>query len=201
MGIWRYCRPSGNYCSRRRGEHPGTVFDSAFIEKNTVGYEGLKTHLAEQSLEALADAAGIPVGTAAGSGGIDKGRKKIIVCWAMGITQQKNGVDTIKEIVNLVLLKGSLGKPGAGLCPVRGHSNVQGNRTMMIWEQPPAWFLDKLKEVFGFEPPREHGVDVVNCIKAMHEGKIKVCFCDGWQLPVGYAGYGIYGGRHAEIDA
>jgi len=101
------------------------------------------------------------------------------VCWAMGITQQKNGVDTIKEIVNLILLKGSLGKPGAGLCPVRGHSNVQGNRTMMIWEQPPVWFLDKLKAVFGFDPPREHGVDVVKCIKAIHEGKIKVFFAMG----------------------
>ncbi len=160
-------------------EHPGTVFDAAFIQKNTVGVDGLKTHLAEQSLETLAEAAGIPVDQLREAAELLKGRKKIIVCWAMGITQQKNGVDTIKEIVNLILLKGSLGKPGAGLCPVRGHSNVQGNRTMMIWEQPPAWFLDKLKEVFGFEPPREHGVDVVNCIRAMHQGKIRVFFAMG----------------------
>jgi len=159
--------------------NPGTVFDAAFIEKNTVGYDGLKTHLAEQSLEVLAAAAGIPVEQLREAAELITERKKIIVCWAMGITQQKNGVDTIKEIVNLILLKGSLGKPGAGLCPVRGHSNVQGNRTMMIWEQPPAWFLDKLKEVFGFEPPREHGVDVVKCIKAIHEGKIKVFFAMG----------------------
>jgi molybdopterin-dependent oxidoreductase alpha subunit len=158
---------------------PGTVFDPAFIEKNTVGYEGLKTHLEEQSLETLVEAAGIPEEQLREAAELIKGRKKVIVCWAMGITQQKNGVDTIKEIVNLILLKGSLGKQGAGLCPVRGHSNVQGNRTMMIWEQPPAWFLDKLKEVFGFEPPREHGVDVVNCIKAIHEGKIKVFFAMG----------------------
>jgi molybdopterin-dependent oxidoreductase alpha subunit len=158
---------------------PGTVFDPTFIEKNTVGYEGLKTHLADQSLEDLAEAAGIPVEQLREAAELLRGRKKIIVCWAMGITQQKNGVDTIKEIVNLVLLKGSLGKPGAGLCPVRGHSNVQGNRTMMIWEQPPVWFLDKLKEVFGFEPPREHGVDVVRCIKAIHDGKIKVFFTMG----------------------
>jgi molybdopterin-dependent oxidoreductase alpha subunit len=158
---------------------PGTVFDTAFVEKNTVGYEGLKTHLADQSLEALAEAAGIPLEQLREASELLKGRKKIIVCWAMGITQQKNGVNTIKEIVNLILLKGSLGKSGAGLCPVRGHSNVQGNRTMMIWEQPPAWFLDKLKEVFGFEPPREHGVDVVKCIKAIHDGKIKVFFAMG----------------------
>ena len=88
-------------------------------------------------------------------------------------------MDTIREIVNLILLKGSIGKPGAGLCPVRGHSNVQGNRTMMIWEKPPEWYLDKLKLVFGFEPPREHGVDVVNCIKAIHDDKIKVFFSMG----------------------
>jgi molybdopterin-dependent oxidoreductase alpha subunit len=160
-------------------QHPGTVFDPAFIEKNTVGYDGLKTHLAEQSLESLAEASGIAMEQLLEAAELIRERKKIIVCWAMGITQQKNGVDTIKEIVNLILLKGSLGKPGAGLCPVRGHSNVQGNRTMMIWEKPPVWFLDKLKEVFGFEPPREHGVDVVDCIKAMHEGKIKVFFAMG----------------------
>lgn len=158
---------------------PGTVLDAVFIEKNTVGVDGLKSHLAEQSLESLAESAGIPVEQLREAADLIKERKKIIVCWAMGITQQKNGVDTIREIVNLVLLKGSLGKPGAGLCPVRGHSNVQGNRTMMIWEKPPVWFLDKLKEVFGFEPPREHGVDVVNCIKAIYEGKIKVFFAMG----------------------
>ena len=159
--------------------HPATVFDHEFIEKNTVGFDGLKTHLAEQTLESLADAAGIAVEQLREAADLIGTRKKIMVCWAMGITQHRNGVDTIKEIANLVFLKGSLGKPGAGLCPVRGHSNVQGNRTMMIWETPPAWFLDKLKEVFGFEPPREHGVDVVDCIKAMHEGKISVFFAMG----------------------
>jgi molybdopterin-dependent oxidoreductase alpha subunit len=159
--------------------NPGTVFDPEFIKRNTVGYDGLMTHLDELSLDALSEAAGIPIAQLMEAAELMKHRKKIIVCWAMGITQQRNGVDTIKEIVNLILLKGSLGKPGAGLCPVRGHSNVQGNRTMMIWEKPPAWFLDKLKEVFGFEPPREHGVDVVECIKAMHGGKIKVFFAMG----------------------
>ncbi|MDR3711615.1 MAG: FdhF/YdeP family oxidoreductase [Puia sp.] len=164
---------------RAEQENPGSVFDQAFIEKNTVGYEGLRAHWEKSSLEELADAAGVPLPVLAEAAEMIKDKKKIIICWAMGITQQKNGVDTIKEIVNLILLKGALGKPGAGLCPVRGHSNVQGNRTMMIWEKPPAWFLDKLKEVFGFEPPREHGVDVVDCIKAMWEGKIKVFFAMG----------------------
>jgi molybdopterin-dependent oxidoreductase alpha subunit len=94
----------------------------------------------------------------------------------MGLTQQKNGVDMLKEIVNLLLLKGSIGIPGGGVCPVRGHSNVQGNRTMLIDEKPTNDQLDRLQAVFGFSPPREHGYDVVKAIKAMHEGKVKVFF-------------------------
>ncbi len=160
-------------------KNPGTVFDQSFIKENTVGYEGLKAHLDLYSLEELADAAGISIEQLTIAAEMIREKKRIIICWAMGVTQHTNGVDTIKEIVNLILLKGALGKPGSGLCPVRGHSNVQGNRTMMIWEQPPAWYLDKLKQVFGFEPPRKHGVDVVNCIKAMHAGKIKVFFAMG----------------------
>ena len=160
-------------------ENPGTVFDQSFIKENTIGYEGLAAHLDQYSLEELADAAGIPIKQLVAAAEMMKDKKRIIICWAMGVTQQKNGVDTIKEMVNLILLKGALGKPGSGLCPVRGHSNVQGNRTMMIWEKPPEWYLDKLKQVFGFEPPRKHGVDVVECIKAMHEGKIKVFFAMG----------------------
>jgi molybdopterin-dependent oxidoreductase alpha subunit len=90
-----------------------------------------------------------------------------------------NGVDTIKEITNLVLLKGSIGKPGAGLCPVRGHSNVQGNRTMLIWEKLKDEPAKKLKEVYGFDPPKEKGLDTVESIKAMHEGKLKFFFAMG----------------------
>ncbi|HEY8733991.1 MAG TPA: FdhF/YdeP family oxidoreductase, partial [Puia sp.] len=160
-------------------KNPGTVFDQSFIQENTIGYEGLKAHLDQNSLEELANAAGIPIEQLVAAAEMMKDKKRIIICWAMGVTQHTNGVDTIKEMVNLILLKGALGKPGAGLCPVRGHSNVQGNRTMMIWEKPPAWYLDKLKQVFGFEPPRKHGLDVVNCIKAMHAGKIKVFFAMG----------------------
>ena len=165
--------------SKAETENPGTVFDQSFIKKNTIGYEGFKAHLDKYSLEELADAAGIPIEQLVAAAEMMKDKKRIIICWAMGVTQQKNGVDTIKEMVNLILLKGALGKPGSGLCPVRGHSNVQGNRTMMIWEKPPAWYLDKLKQVFGFEPSRKHGVDVVRCIKSMHAGSIKVFFAMG----------------------
>ncbi|MEO5685630.1 MAG: FdhF/YdeP family oxidoreductase [Chitinophagaceae bacterium] len=159
--------------------HPGTVFDQSFIRDNTVGYNEWKDQLQQYPLEELANAAGVSIADIKAAAAIMQHKQKVIICWAMGVTQHVNGVDTIKEIVNLALLKGSIGKPGTGLCPVRGHSNVQGNRTMMIWEKPPAWFLDKLKTVFGFEPPREHGVDVVKCIKAIHAGKIKVFFSMG----------------------
>ncbi len=102
-----------------------------------------------------------------------------ITCWAMGLTQHKNAVATIQELVNLALLQGNIGKPGAGLCPVRGHSNVQGDRTMGIWEKPQPAFLDALQTEFKFEPPRAHGFDTVEAIKAMHEGRAKIFFAMG----------------------
>ena len=97
----------------------------------------------------------------------------------MGLTQHKNAVDTIKEIVNLLLLKGSIGKPGAGTCPVSGHSNVQGDRTMGIYEKPSEKFLQTLENNFNFIPPQSHGYDVVKSIKAMHAGKAKIFFAMG----------------------
>ena len=97
----------------------------------------------------------------------------------MGLTQHKNAVGNIQEIVNLLLLRGAIGKEGAGTCPVRGHSNVQGDRTMGIWEKPKPDFLDKLKEIVGFEPPREHGFDVVSAIRAMYDRKASVFFALG----------------------
>jgi len=160
-------------------EAPGTVFDNQFIQNKTVGYTAFIERLQQYKPEELALEAGVPFVQIQEAAELLKHKSRIIICWAMGITQHINGVDTVKEIVNLALLKGSIGKAGAGLCPVRGHSNVQGNRTMMIWEKPHKGQLDKLKEVFGFEPPREHGYDVVESIKAMHEGKLKVFFAMG----------------------
>ena len=100
--------------------------------------------------------------------------ERVVHCWAMGITQHRNAVATIKEFVNVALLQGMIGKPGAGLCPVRGHSNVQGDRTMGIWERAPQHFLDALRDEFGFEPPREHGLDAVNGVAALRDGKADV---------------------------
>src|SRR5260370_27433312 len=99
-----------------------------------------------------------------------------IVCWGMGITQHMHSVAAVQMLVNLLLLRGNIGRPGAGACPVRGHSNVQGDRSMGIWEKPPAALLDRLQQVFGFEPPRANGVDVVESIRLMLEGRGKVFF-------------------------
>lgn len=160
-------------------KNPGSVLDLDFIEKNTLGVAEFKQHLKQQNLDELIKISGIPLEQIQKTVEILKHKNKIIVCWAMGLTQHKNSVDTIKEVVNLLLLKGSIGKPGAGTCPVRGHSNVQGDRTMGIFEKPPVALLEKIEENFKFTPPKEHGLDVVNSIKAMHAGKAKVFFAMG----------------------
>ncbi len=158
---------------------PGTVFDLDFIQQYTQGYAELLAHLNDLNLPELIAACGVSESQLQQAVDLLKNKSKIIICWAMGLTQHENGVDNVREIVNLLLLKGSIGKPGAGTCPVRGHSNVQGDRTMGIWETPTPAFLDKLKAVFGFEPPRQHGYSTVDAIKAMHEGKAQVFFAMG----------------------
>ncbi|MBS1664399.1 MAG: FdhF/YdeP family oxidoreductase [Bacteroidetes bacterium] len=160
-------------------QNPGSVFDIEFIKNKTNGYQQFMEHLRQQSLPDLSRACGISIQDIGKAADMIKGKKKIIVCWAMGLTQHTNAVDTIKEVVNLLLLKGSIGKPGAGTCPVRGHSNVQGDRTMGIWETPPPAFLDALRKRFNFEPPQKHGFDVVHSIRAMHEGRASVFFAMG----------------------
>lgn len=153
---------------------PGTVLDLDFINSNTSGYETYVQHLQQYTLPQLAADCGVPLEQIHAAAQLIQHKKKIIACWAMGLTQHKNAVDTIKEVVNLLLMKGSIGKPGAGTCPVRGHSNVQGDRTMGIYEQPAAAFLDKLETVFGFKPPRAHGFDTVDAIRAMLDGKAQM---------------------------
>ena len=159
--------------------NPGTVFDTAFIEKNTEGYDDYVEHLQTQHLDELVKACGIELTQLKETAALLADKKRIIICWAMGLTQHKNAVNTIKEVVNLLLLKGSIGKPGAGTCPVRGHSNVQGDRTMGIHEKPSVQFLQALQRRFNFIPPPHHGYDVVDAIRAMHAGKAKVFFAMG----------------------
>ncbi|MFA6059571.1 MAG: FdhF/YdeP family oxidoreductase, partial [Taibaiella sp.] len=160
-------------------QHPGTVFDHEFIEQHTAGFAGLMQHLKHVDIDECSRISGIHKDQIGEAAAILKDKKKIIACWAMGLTQHKNAVDTIKEVVNLLLLKGSIGKPGAGTCPVRGHSNVQGDRTMGIYEKPSLKFLQAIEQHFGFVPPAEHGYDVVECIHAMHEDKAKVFIAMG----------------------
>lgn len=158
---------------------PGTVLNNDFIKKNTIGFNEYKAHIENTDLIDLSQACGISMKQIHEAADILKHKTKIIACWAMGLTQHKNAVDTIKEVVNILLLKGSIGKPGAGTCPVRGHSNVQGDRTMGIFEKPAQSFLDKIEKNFQFTPPIEHGYDVVESIKAMHAGKASVFFAMG----------------------
>ena len=158
---------------------PGSALDLAFIRANTDGFEPLAAHLRELDWDELVEQSGISREQIVEAAELLRRSDRIIACWAMGLTQHKSAVATIQEIVNLLLLRGSIGKPGAGACPVRGHSNVQGDRTMGIWERPPAAFLDKLQAVFGFEPPRKFGYDTVEAIHAMHDGRAKVFFALG----------------------
>ena len=151
-------------------------FDHAFIEEHTDGYEAFSEDLRATDWDALIENSGIKREQIAAAAQIALQSKRMIICWAMGMTQHKNAVAGIQEIVNLLLLGGHIGRSGAGVCPVRGHSNVQGDRTMGIWEKPVPQFLDVLAEKFNFQPPREHGLDVVESILAMHDGRAKFFF-------------------------
>jgi len=160
-------------------KNPGKVFDEDFIRDKTVGYDEFIKQFDHLKLDELAALSGVPKEALYQAAEMIAFKKRIIISWGMGLTQQPNGVDMIREILNILLLKGSIGKPGAGVCPVRGHSNVQGNRTMMIDEKPTDEQLDRLENFYGFKVPRKHGYDVVRAIKAIHEEKIKVMFCMG----------------------
>lgn len=157
----------------------GSIIDYAFIEEYTEGYEAFIKELREIDYMTCVKQCGIAPAKIREAAQMVAKNEKIIVCWAMGLTQHENGVDNITQIVNLLMMRGAIGKPGAGTCPVRGHSNVQGDRTMGIWEAPKESFLDKLEEVHGIKSPRAHGLAVVPAIKAMHNGEAKVFFAMG----------------------
>jgi molybdopterin-dependent oxidoreductase alpha subunit len=158
---------------RRR---PGRVFDHDFIAQHTNGHAALVQALDAERWEDLVEESGIDRAQMRAAAEIAWSAKRIIACWAMGLTQHRNAVANIQEVVNLLLLRGSLGRPGAGVCPVRGHSNVQGDRTMGIWEQMDEAFLERLGGRFGWEPPRRHGFDTVAAIEAMREGRARFFF-------------------------
>ncbi len=160
-------------------KNPGSVFDEQFIENKTVGFNEFLQQFNDLDLDELAKEAAVDKDLIYEAAAMIAFKKRIIFSWGMGLTQQPNGVDMIREILNILLLKGSIGIPGAGVCPVRGHSNVQGNRTMLIDEKPSNEQLDRIENFYGFQVPRKHGYDVVRAIKAMHEEKIKFMFCMG----------------------
>jgi molybdopterin-dependent oxidoreductase alpha subunit len=153
---------------------PGSVIDRAFVEGYTTGFEEWQRHVRAVDRDAVLAATGLAWSQIETAAVMLASSKRIVHCWAMGITQHHNAVATIKEFVNVALAQGMIGKPGAGLCPVRGHSNVQGDRTMGIWEKPPAFFLDALGAEFGFAPPREHGFDAADAVRAFRDRRAKV---------------------------
>ncbi len=150
------------------------ALDYDFIANHTEGFQQFKEQVLTFQIDELLARAGISMQELETLGRLVTENERVIYAWGMGITQTTYGVNTIEAIVNLALMRGHIGKPGAGLCPVRGHSNVQGNRTVGITEKPSQAFLMRLKQVFNFEPPSTHGLDVVDSITAMLDGKIKL---------------------------
>jgi molybdopterin-dependent oxidoreductase alpha subunit len=158
---------------------PGEVLDHEFIGEKTSGFEEFALALKGVGWDELVAQSGVTREEMRAAARIFIDSERTICCWAMGLTQHRNAVANIQEIVNLLLLRGQIGRPGAGVCPVRGHSNVQGDRTMGIWERPTKAFLEHLGRRFSFEPPARHGYDTVESIKAMHEGRAHLFFALG----------------------
>lgn len=161
---------------------PGAVLDHAFIEEHCQGLAEFKAHVASLEERDVLAATGLRTAEIDELASRYLRAEKVIITWAMGLTQHKKAVATIKEIVNLLLLRGNIGKPGAGPSPIRGHSNVQGDRTMGIWEKMPEPFLNALQREFGFNPPRQPGADSVDSIRGMRDGRIKVLVALGGNL-------------------
>lgn len=155
------------------------ALDHDFIKNSTTGFEDVVSRVGKTSWERIVDDSGLDQVDIVSAGQMLSNSKATIACWAMGLTQHRNGVAVIQEVTNLLLMGGHIGKKGAGLCPVRGHSNVQGDRTVGIWERPSEKFLQKLDEACGIVSPREHGVDVVEAIEKMREGEVDLFFCMG----------------------
>ncbi|MGV9255762.1 FdhF/YdeP family oxidoreductase [Streptomyces sp. NPDC003697] len=159
-------------------ETPGAV-DEDFVREHTHGYQEFAEAARAADWDATLSATGLTREEIERTLEMVLASRRTVVCWAMGLTQHKHSVPTIREVVNFLLLRGNIGRPGAGVCPVRGHSNVQGDRTMGIVERPAPAFLDALEKEFGFTPPRAHGHDVVRAIRALRDGEAKVFFAMG----------------------
>lgn len=155
-------------------QNTGDVFDHVFIEKYTDGYDSLIKDIETYDEQTLLELTGVDEESINTAVALLAKKSKIIICWAMGLTQHKNGVENIREYINLLLLKGALGKPGAGTCPVRGHSNVQGDRSVGIMHLVDEVLNQRIEQYLGFKAPKTEGLDVVKSMVAMHEGSAKV---------------------------
>ncbi|HEX2177044.1 MAG TPA: FdhF/YdeP family oxidoreductase [Nocardioidaceae bacterium] len=155
------------------------MLDHRFLASHTAGFDDWRAHVVRIHWPRVLRVTGLSYEQIATAARMVADSEATIYCWAMGLTQHRNAVATIREVVNVALARGDIGRPGAGLCPVRGHSNVQGDRTMGIWEKPPPEFLGALGGEFGFHPPREHGLDTVESIRAFRDGRAKVFFALG----------------------
>ena len=150
------------------------MLDVEFIAEHTVGFDAFAEDLRAESWDAIVVESGVPKDEVLQLADIYARGRAVISTWGMGLTQHKNSVPTVQLLSNLMMMRGNIGRLGAGLCPVRGHSNVQGDRTVGIEERPSQEFLDQLGAAYNFEPPREHGYDVVRSIEAMIAGELKV---------------------------
>jgi len=163
---------------RERNAH-GSVFDHVFISQHAIGYDDLVAGLDATDWGSILTESGLTREQITEAAEMFIAADRVITCWAMGLTQHKASVATIQDVVNLHLLRGQIGKPGAGLCPVRGHSNVQGDRTMGIWEKVNEKFFSRLENEFDFSIPRRDGLNTVESIGALSDGRAKVFFAMG----------------------
>lgn len=158
---------------------PGSVLDRDFIDTHCAGFAEYEAQARAVNLDTVLEATGIDRAQLDRVAAMFAESQRTVACWAMGLTQHRHAVPMISEITNVLLMRGMIGKPGAGLCPVRGHSNVQGDRTMGIWEKMPETFLASLDTHFGITSPRKHGLDTVAAIRAMRDGDAKVFMAMG----------------------
>ncbi|QGM05766.1 FdhF/YdeP family oxidoreductase [Stenotrophomonas maltophilia] len=150
------------------------VLDHEFLSEHTVGLEALREDVLAQDWDEIVEVSGITQAQIRRCAEIYIRSKATVICYGMGLTQHQYGSTLLQQVANLLLLRGNFGKPGAGIGPIRGHSNVQGDRTVGIDEKPKPAYLDRVQQVFGFDPPREHGHHVVESIEAMLDGSAKV---------------------------
>jgi molybdopterin-dependent oxidoreductase alpha subunit len=157
-----------------RAAGKASLLDREFLDQHTSGFAAFEQDLRAQDWAPLLEESGVPRAQIEQLAELYSRSRNVISTWGMGLTQHKGAVATIQLLSNLMMMRGNIGRPGAGLCPVRGHSNVQGDRTMGIEEKPASAFLDRLAQVFDFDPPRQHGYDTVASIQAMLDGQVKV---------------------------